>query len=300
VLLVGMALLVVGCIPAAPAPPAAPPAKKPGTLLQPGAANPYGPSGKGEFLASCALTKRATEDPIVAPGSTTFWHQHDFFGNTTIGPDSTVDTLLGQGSTCVTAFDTAAYWMPTLLHDGVSTTPYFANFFYRVNYPQDPAKVQPFPTGLNVVAGSAGATSPQPDYIVRWGCGGSSTTSATIPSCGGANLVFELRFPECWDGQHLDFPDHKSHMTYARGASCPPAYPVLVPQLVFHVEWILPAGGVNTVTSDHTMGGTDVTPGLTAHGDFINAWSPEALKQRVTACLRAAVLCDKDGVIIGS
>ena len=300
VVLIGMALLLAGCIPAAPAPPPPPAPAAPSTLLQPGAPNPYGPSGKGEFLASCTLANRATVDPIVAPGSTTFWHRHDFFGNVTTGPDSTVDTLLGQSSTCVTAFDTAAYWVPTLSHDGTPVNPYFANFFYRVNYPQDPAKVQPFPTGLIVVAGSAGATSPQPDYIVRWGCSNSPTTSATIPDCGGARLSFELRFPECWDGVHLDSADHKSHMAYARGASCPADHPVLVPQLVFHIEWTLPAGGVNTVSSDHTMAGTDVTPGLTGHGDFMNAWSPEALQQRVTTCLRAAVLCDKDGIVVGS
>jgi hypothetical protein len=296
VVVIGIALLAAGCIPAA-SPPAAAPV---GTLLAPGAPYPYGPFGKGEFLASCTLVKRATEDPIVAPGSTTFWHSHDFLGNTSVGPNSTVDTLLGQGSTCVTAFDTAAYWVPTLYHDGTALNPWFGNFYYRVNSPQDPAKVQPMPTGLVMVAGSAGATAAQPTSVMHWKCVGSPGVSSTIPDCGGANLEMWLTFPECWDGQHLDSADHKSHMAYANGASCPADHPVLVPQLVFEIQWIVPAGGTNMVSSDHAMNGTVQPGGLTGHGDFINSWSPEAMQQRVSTCLRTAKLCDINGMVVGS
>jgi hypothetical protein len=298
VVVVGIALLAAGCIPAsspAPAPPTTPAVN---TLLAPGA-NPYGPTEMGQFLAACSKVKTATEDPIVAPGSTTFWHSHDFFGNTSVGPDATTTSMLGQGSSCITAFDTAAYWIPTFSHDGVALNPWFANFYYRVRYPQDPAKVQPMPTGLIMIAGTAGATSAQPTSVVHWSCRDSAAEFSTIPDCGGNNIDMWLTFPECWDGQHLDSANHKSHMAYANGASCPADHPVLLPQLVFQVEWIVPAGGTNTVSSDHAMDGSIQPGGLTAHGDFMDSWNPEAMQQRVNTCLRAAKLCDINGMIVG-
>ncbi len=287
-IVVGLALVAAGCLPVT-APTPAPP----------GAPNPYGAAGKGEFVALCPFSQRGTIDPIVAPGSTTFWHEHDFFGNETTDPNSTAVTLLAQATTCVPGFDSAAYWVPTLLHWGTPVSPVSASFFYRVVAPQDPSKVQPFPTGLIMVAGSSAAVTAQPASIVRWGCAGSSATGATIPWCHRHDLVLDLHFPECWDGVHLDSADHKSHMAYAQGASCPADHPVLVPQLTFEFQWNVSGRGV-TVSSDHTMSGTDVTPGLTAHGDFINAWSPEIMQQRVATCLRAAVICDENGTVTGS
>ena len=129
------------------------------------------------------------------------------------------------------------YWVPTLSHDGTPVNPYERDFFYRVNYPQDPAKVQPFPIGDRRGRQRVG----RPRRSPTTSCVGlrrrAPATSATIPDCDGAGLFFELRFPECWDGVHLDSADHKSHMAYACGASCPADHPVLVPQLVFHIEW---------------------------------------------------------------
>jgi hypothetical protein len=29
-------------------------------------------------------------------------------------------------------------------------------------------------------------------------------------------LQLDVIFPDCWDGRHLDSPDHKSHMAYSR------------------------------------------------------------------------------------
>ena len=116
VVLIGMALLLAGCIPAAPAP--HPPAPRRRAPVQPGSAESVRPVGKGEFLASCTLANRATVDPIVAPGSTTFWHRHDFFGNVTTGPTRRSTRCSARAAPCVTAFDTAAYWVPTSSHDG--------------------------------------------------------------------------------------------------------------------------------------------------------------------------------------
>lgn len=42
-----------------------------------------------------------------------------------------------------------------------------------------------------------------------------------------AKLVYQLAFPACWDGKHLDSPDHKSHVPYTTvDGKCSGAYPV--------------------------------------------------------------------------
>ncbi len=219
-------LVLTGCLPAAPPDPPPPTtsttAGSSGTLLPAGAPDPY-TAGKGEFFAECPFSHRATEDPIVAPGNASFWHSHDFFGNTTAGKDSTVANLLGQATTCWPGDDTAAYWVPTLYDpNGDPVDPTSVTFFYRVLPPQDPAKVMAFPPGLKMVAGKAGATAAQPDYVVQWQCVGQTGTSATIPDCGGAALQLTLNFPECWNGAELDSADHASHMAYARAARAAP------------------------------------------------------------------------------
>jgi hypothetical protein len=306
ILVIGLGLVAAGCIlppKTPPDPPTTTTTTKPylGTLLPPGAPNPYGAAGKGEFVATCPFSHRATQDPIVAPGNNMFWHEHDFFGNVHTDSSSTPDELRGQDTTCISAFDATGYWIPTLMQNGVAKdADVQADFFYRVLSPQDPSKVQPFPAGLIMVAGSSGATTEQPSYIEQWSCAGTAVKSAVIPTCAsGHNLHLTLHFPECWDGVHLDSADHKSHMAYAQGKSCPADHPVLVPQLTFELEWSVTGSGV-TVSSDHTMSGTDVTPGLTAHGDFMDGWIQETLQQRVTHCLNAAVICDKNGVVTGS
>ncbi len=302
-LIVAAALLVAACGASAAAASSMSPAPSRshgGTLLPKGKPSPYGASKKGEFVTTCTLANRAAVDPIVARGKAPFGHEHDFFGNTSTDANSVADSLLGQDTTCTPPLDAAAYWVATLLHDGHPVTPTSVNFFYRVNAPQDPAKVKPLPTGLKMIAGNSSSASKQPGSVVRWSCASGARTAATIPDCHGADLVLTVRFPECWDGVHLDSANHQRHMAYARGKSCPADHPVLVPQLVFQLQWPVPAGGTNRLSSDPTMNGTAASPGLTAHGDFINAWNPTAFKQRVNVCLHAAVVCDKNGTVTGS
>ena len=296
--LAGAALAIAGCLPVvtpapAPTPPPAP-AKPASTLLPPGAPDPYNDHGKGEFIVFCPLSHRATQDPIVAPGNLAFWHEHDFLGNETTDSLSTPASLHGKSTTCTPVEDTAAYWVPTLLDHGTPVAPSVASIYYRVLPPQDPSKVQSFPQGLRMIAGNAKAAGPQSAAVASWECIGQNVVSATIPDCGGATLELVLHFPECWDGVHLDSADHTSHMAYSGGQSCPPDHPVLVPQLTYQFQYPVSGAGVS-ISSDHTMAGTDVAGGLTAHGDFINAWSQPALDQRVMNCLHTAIICMSNG-----
>ena len=66
-----------------------------------------------------------------------------------------------------------------------------------------------------------------------------------------------LTGPRCWDGKNLDSPDHRSHVAYSGngasgGGSCPSAFPVKLPQIMYEVMW-----NVSTFTDDASAFPTD-------------------------------------------
>jgi hypothetical protein len=120
--------------------------------------------------------------------------------------------------------------------------------------------------------------------VASWHCGGSPDGSAVLPACTrDAPLTLRLVFPSCWNGTDLDSPDHTGHVAYPTPDGCPPEHPRALPELVVDVVyafWAAPdalrfASG----------------PTSTAHGDFLNAWAPDALAERVDACLRRGERC---------
>jgi Domain of unknown function (DUF1996) len=261
-----------------------------------GALDPYLQSGLGEFVAHCPLTHRAAHDPIVGPGNANFWHSHDFFGNVSTNHLTTVENLDGQATSCSPTVDDSAYWVPTLLKNGVPIDPTHITIYYQVKRPYDPTKVMPFPHGLRMIAGDAMAMSAQPDYVEQWHCIGTSASAATIPDCGNDDVELVLTFPNCWDGVHLDSANHKSHMFYGQGLNCPVTHPVLVPEMSFRFRWSASGPGV-TLSSD-TMSGHTMPAGTTAHGDFINTWDDAELARRVSGCLNVAHVCNEAGSVI--
>ena len=58
-----------------------------------------------------------------------------------------------------------------------------------------------------------------------------------------AGIMVSIRFPTCWDGVHVDSPDHRSHVaypttgTFESGGPCPASHPVRLPQLMYEVIW---------------------------------------------------------------
>ncbi len=133
------------------------------------------------------------------------------------------------------------------------------------------------PLGLRMVAGDANATKNQPRQVGWW----QSTTAVTtadknsmISRQGNAKLTLRMNFPDCWDGKHLDSPDHKSHMAYSSGRGCPSSHPVRVPQLVTFTDYLTNGGGGFSLSSGEWY---------TFHQDFWNGWAPaqmEALNRR--------------------
>ncbi len=245
-------------------------------------AGPQG--GVPQFVVECTYSHAASDDPIVYPGQPGRSHLHVFFGNTTVDAHTTIASLAGGGTTCDQQLDKAAYWAPALLKDNQMLTPVKSTAYYRPGIAVDPTTVQPFPPGLVMIAGNAGATRDQPVSIVAWTCGTGSERDVLPPTCGGGrDLRLVVTFPDCWDGVHLDSPNHHTHVAYSSKGSCPTGYPVPIPQLQFSVEY--PVSGP-------TDGMVLASGGLTSgHADFMNGWDQKKLTDEVDLCLHRKVVC---------
>ena len=270
-------------------------------------AAPAAPAAKlhgNNFYANCRFSHTANDDPIVYPGQPGSSHAHTFFGNTSTDAGSTPASLRAGRTTCKPGADKAAYWVPTLFKDGQEVKPPKGQFYYNLRgYDQ----MHPFPVGLKMVAGNAHAYDAQSTRVVYWTCGGrggvrlarSSTAPSSCPvvqrsfevltrkcpACPLVRKVFPARiktflelhvnFPDCWDGERLDSPDHHSHMAYSRGYVCPASHPVKVPLIRLLVRYPLTDGRGVVLAS----GGQ-----LTGHADFINAWDQPVLERLVDDC----------------
>lgn len=244
---------------------------------------PDGPQHRGRFVTVCGPSHHAADDPIVSPGEPGAAHLHEFFGNVAIDAHSTTDAVAGAETTCATKADRAAYWVPALLDgDGERVPPDGADVYYRAGRGVDPGDVEPYPHGLRMIAGDAGAEETQPTGITGWSCTDNPVRSASVPDCAG-ELRLRVTFQDCWDGDALDSEDHGSHVAYSGPDGCPTSHPVAVPQLELVVRY------PHTGDPD----GLRLSSGepATAHADFWNLWEPGALAREVSSCIHRDVVC---------
>jgi uncharacterized protein DUF1996 len=241
-----------------------------------------GGGGVTTFRVLCGSSHVLADDPIVHPNMPGMSHVHQFFGNQTTNAASTAQSLLGQGTTCSAAADASGYWVPMLYQNGVPVPASAALIYYRGGSHADPSQIQPFPAGLRMIAGDAAATGPFPLDAVAWMCQGMSTLSPAPLDCGGGTTVLQIRFPDCWDGVHLDSADHKSHMAYTVSGVCPSNYPVPVPLLELNVRY-----------QTNGNAGISLASGApyTYHADFFNAWNQASLAGFINQCLHTGQVC---------
>lgn len=245
-----------------------------------------------EFQANCEPSHTASDDPIVAPGVPGAAHNHTFVGNVTTNAYSTLASLLAGTTTCKVPADHSAYWFPTLMNGGVPVVSTWEQTVYYKSGIEDYRRVVPFPQGLRFIAGDPTATAAQfqtaPGAVEGFECGNSSKNWQIPRYCQkGTQLNVRYQAPSCWDGVHLDSPDHKSHMAYPVKGVCPSGHPVAVPMLEFKFFW--PVDG-DTSRVKFSSG-----PGSSWHYDFINAWEPATLKALVEHCINGGLQCDSRG-----
>jgi Domain of unknown function (DUF1996) len=255
------------------------------------------PQASGQFVASCEITHRLKDDPIVFPGQPGAAHSHDFFGTNNANAFSTLASLRTGISSCPNRpGDTAAYWTPTLYYSGKAITPRRIRVYYR-NGGKDPKTVRPFPAGLKMIAGDATASASRKQAIgvASWACTitgtGDEIEVQNVPTCTGDSLRLRIVFPDCWNGKTLDSADHKSHMAYSRSGKCPSGW-VPVAQMTMGLRYWY-SDGLGHDPSKVSLSSGNAYNG---HADFFNSWNQSNLEALVKQCINAARNCaDTEG-----
>lgn len=255
--------------------------------------------GTGQFRTECTFSHMNYDDPIVYPGKQGAAHLHTFFGNTAVTYASTKTSIETAGnSTCNggTANRTG-YWIPALIDtkDGTPLKPDSIVVYYKTGYIEGD-NVQPFPSGLRMIAGDMKSSSVQ--ERIFWLCtspaGDKQTSHAAIPAdCPvGYTITANINFPFCWDGVNLDSPDHKSHMSWdvwnGQRSVCPTSHPVELPMIAENVRYKVTEEGAAArwrLSSDNYA--TDKPGGYSLHADWFNGWDPKIQETWVKNCLQA-------------
>lgn len=234
--------------------------------------------GMGAFRTVCQPSHFNRDDSLIYPGQVGRAHLHMYFGNTGSNANSTPESIRTTGnSTCRGGIaNRSTYWVPALIDatDGHVVAMDRADVYYKTgygNFGRD-ASIKPIPQGLRMIAGDMMKTT-QDNYKsgpAFFTCGGQK--QGYIPAnCTSGTLEVELHFPQCWNGQTLTAPDHKSHMAYANNG-CPVSHPVALPEISYIMHFPIPAGRSTSnwrLSSDNYVGGRG---GNSMHGDWINGW----------------------------
>jgi hypothetical protein len=247
----------------------------------------------GRFVSTCKFSHESHDDPIVFFRQPGFSHLHHFFGNSSTNARTTPRKLRRKHDTTCSADDRSAYWIPALTMGDRVVKPDILRAYYTTAM-KDPRTIQAPPRGLKMIAGDAGALTPQKSGIASWFCYSGQLSvifPEPFPDCGGDGpLGLSINFPDCWDGVNRDSPDHQSHMAYSQPpgllrayARCPATHPVPLPGL--HLTFLYPTAGAPS--------GIELASGgaFSAHADFINGWPQAKLEALVRECLNGAVRC---------
>lgn len=268
-------------------------------------ADPPGDAGNlAEFRADCTYSHRKADDPIVFPGLPGASHMHSFVGNKAVDADTTADDLMKfTASTCKPAVDHSAYWVPTL-YDAATKKPVETTGFrvYYRSIRNNSTGIMPMPNGLREIAGDAKKKVPTPRgaqgqfYCAFYGPGDidgdSRSDNGNWPICGKpAHLHFTLQFPDCWDGKHLDSPNHKDHVAFGTDQGCPADHPVRIPALTFEITY----GVTGAKAGYYLSSDPDGRSASSMHGDAFLMWDATAMNQRVRNCIAQRRTCNNDG-----
>ncbi|WP_157408296.1 DUF1996 domain-containing protein [Actinoplanes sp. N902-109] len=257
-----------------------------------------------EFRADCTYSHRGADDPIVFPGLPGASHMHSFVGNKAVDADTqAADLQEFTATTCKPKQDHSAYWVPTL-YDAKTGKPVETTGFrvYYRSLQKTSAGQMPMPNGLRMIAGDAKKKEPTPRgaqgqfYCAYYGPGDidgvARSRNGNWPICDGvATLHFTLQFPDCWDGKHLDSPNHKDHVAFGAGNACPADHPVKIPALTFEIQY-----GVQGTADGYYLSSDPAGRSASSmHGDAFVMWDPAAMNHRTKNCIVQRRTCNNDG-----
>ncbi len=258
------------------------------------------PSGNFRFI--CGFSHLLYDDPIVYPGQPGKSHLHMFFGNKKANASSTYSTLrtTGDGSCQGGPLNRSAYWAPAVFNaQGKVVVPDFLAIYYKGTFGGTAGikAIPSLPLGLRMIAGAdLSASSPQTaaDTHFNWYCENTQTKMQTTQNCpAGERLGVVLAFQQCWDGKHLDSPDHRSHLAHhiynatTAKAECPSTHPVHLPEFTLGI-WFANDGNSKAwrLSSDGAK-----PNGSTFHSDWFGAWDVPLMDKWRDKCINGLLNC---------
>ncbi|CAO1617224.1 unnamed protein product [Parajaminaea phylloscopi] len=241
-------------------------------------------------------------DLIVFPGKIA-GHTHLFAGSPALLPEQQHK----RESMCTTAdvkADKSLYWAPALYHFDADTETFTSlpllNFrtVYADGRPDASTPLKEYPQGMMIIGGNSTRyelwDDPIRDRAKSFTCHDYSTgpplTTSLFPKgpCRDG-IVTRIVMPSCWDGKHLDAPNHHDHMAYPEGGNpisgtCPKTHPVRFLAMTFELTYdskefkASPDGKSGFVLSTADMVGT------TMHADFVMGWAKGVLQDAIDHC----------------
>jgi len=257
------------------------------------------------FTVNCVPLTQQRSDPIIYPGLPSA-HVHAVSGGNAFARNMPGNFYANNATatTCNKALDHSNYWVPQLYHYGNGQYD-LVKFTGSAHYYQKRAcdyvagetscsktfLPLAFPYGFRMVAGDPyRRTQNNSDFAQRaisimcmWSTG--SFEAPGFPTRPCDNMRAQVYFPSCWDGVHLDPPDHMSHMAYPaigdyNGGVCPKSHPVALFSLFYEFFYDTQPYG-NDITHFAFANGDPTGYGF--HGDFIMGWTNRALLQTAHA-----------------
>ncbi|KAI2464975.1 WSC-domain-containing protein [Annulohypoxylon bovei var. microspora] len=268
------------------------------------------PGADAFWRMSCSLIQTGRLDPNVSPGAVSA-HVHKVSGASNFGLNNTYEDLLGSRCTsCEIQDDKSAYWTPQLYYEHANGSfeevPNGGTVVYYLGRGDNSSNIEPFPPGFKMVSGDPYLRSNDTTSFtysdsshsgrlisdrVSFNClnssGGLPEQNYMFATDCDNGLRAQIQFPSCWDGR--DYQTDQSHVAYMSGIDngiCPPSHPRQLVHLFFEVLY-----GVNDVQKED--GGRFVFAqgdplGFGFHGDFMNGWDQDVLKEALDLCANDA------------
>ncbi len=217
------------------------------------------------------------------------------------------------------------YWQPALLDGkGHAILADYTSFYYKRRPADDPVvsnlsapryegKAVPLPNGLKFLFGGHPedpSLPSDPHAHVTFGCidPGGHPDSRNDPKDMLADLRcaqqpgywFEVHAtaPDCWDGTHLDTPDHRSHLAYVKDthlgySKCDAAHPFIIPAFTYAAFYtIAPTDDPSLIHFSSDEADRSRPQGWSFHVDYVPAsWDPVVLKMWKDNCINKLLSC---------
>ncbi|WP_133365834.1 DUF1996 domain-containing protein [Qipengyuania sediminis] len=283
---------------------------------------------EGAFRFICGGDgKLAKDDPVVyfnQPGAS---HLHQVWGNSLFDARTTPSDLAKNAVTncndTAYSLNRSSYWMPALVHEsGEVLKPDLVMVYYKRKIsssayctpgnPKFAGTCVGIPSQIRFIFGWDSKNPTAPVKGASWYCTTAHGHHANLDDAfnagctAGADLIADTGAPNCWDGKHLDTPDHRSHMSYivtdphTAIGRCPSTHPYLIPQQQNKAQFRVTEDMYGTrpdgtkysrvrLSSDGMLPGAKA--GATLHADYMEAWVTAAKKLWVDNCIEKALNC---------